>query len=175
MPIVAAIIVPGLPHPVLKPEISPWAQIGAACAAAGKALAAARPDSLLIYSTQWIAVLDQLWQARPEMDGVHVDENWYELGDLPFHIRTDTDLAKACIAGTAEIGIRSKPVDYDAFPVDTGTLVAQHFLNGDAAVPVVSTSNNLYHDWQKTEALGGVARSVAETTGKRVAAIGARR
>jgi len=172
MPIVAAIILPGLPHPVLKPEISAWAQIAAASAAAGKALAAARPDSLLIYSTQWIAVLDQLWQARPEMDGIHVDENWYELGDLPFHIRTDTALAEACIAGTAEIGIRSKPVDYDSFPVDTGTLVAQHFLNEDAALPVVSTSNNLYHDWHKTEALGGVARSVAEKTGKRVAAIG---
>jgi 2-aminophenol/2-amino-5-chlorophenol 1,6-dioxygenase alpha subunit len=172
MPIVAAFLLPGLPHPLLKPEVKPWGLIAAAATAAGKALAAARPEALLIYSTQWIAVLDQLWQARPEIEGVHVDENWYELGDISFHIRTDTALAQACIAKTADIGIRSKPVDYDAFPVDTGTLVAQHFLNKDASLPIVSTSNNVYHDWQKTEALGGVARSVAEAGGKRVAAIG---
>jgi 2-aminophenol/2-amino-5-chlorophenol 1,6-dioxygenase alpha subunit len=172
MSIIAAFLMPGLPHPLLKPKVAPWKRLGDAARAASAALADAKPDALVVYSTQWIAVLDQLWQTRPEIEGIHVDENWYEWGDIPVHIKTDVTLSRACIDGTAAIGIRSKAVDYDAFPIDTGTLVAQHFLNPDAVTPVVTTSNNVYHDWDKTEGLGRVVAAAAEATGKRVAVIG---
>jgi 2-aminophenol/2-amino-5-chlorophenol 1,6-dioxygenase alpha subunit len=105
------------------------------------------------------------------MQGLHVDENWYEWQDIPYHIRTDVGFSEDCIQSTGAIGVRSRPVDYDGFPVDTGTLVAQHFLNPDAALPIVATSNNLYHDWDRTQQLGGVVRSVAARRGQRVAVV----
>ena len=78
MPIVAAFVMPSLPHLVLKPDVAPWQRLGIAATAAGQALAAYRPDTIAIYSTQWIAVLDQLWQTRPRLQGVHV------VGDTAF-------------------------------------------------------------------------------------------
>jgi 2-aminophenol/2-amino-5-chlorophenol 1,6-dioxygenase alpha subunit len=172
MTIVAAFLFPGQPHPMLKPEIAPWGRLAASARSAAAALDAAQPDSLVIYSTQWIAVLDQLWQTRPHLAGLHVDENWYEWGDLPFDITIDAAFAQACIAGSADIGVRSRPVDFDGFPIDTGTIVAQHFLNAEARRPLVITSNNVYHDWALTERLGGLVRRVADSEGRRVAVIG---
>lgn len=172
MTIISAFLMPGLPHPLTNPEPAPWRHIGQAAKTAGAALKASEPDTLVVYSTQWIAVLDQLWQTRPVNEGVHVDENWYEFGDIPFRITADVPFAEACIAKTPEHGFRSKAVNYEGFPVDTGTLVAQHFLNENGALPVVSTSNNVYHDWNRTEALGKIIREVSLAQNKRVAIIG---
>jgi 2-aminophenol/2-amino-5-chlorophenol 1,6-dioxygenase alpha subunit len=104
MPLVAAFLVPGQPLHFLRPAEPPYSALVAGHAAAAQALAAARPEVLIVYSTQWIAVLDELWQLRPHVQGLHVDENWYEYGDLPFDLRIDTDLTAACIAATPARG-----------------------------------------------------------------------
>ncbi|MBI2801428.1 MAG: tRNA U-34 5-methylaminomethyl-2-thiouridine biosynthesis protein [Gammaproteobacteria bacterium] len=172
MPLVAAYLVPGSPLPYLRRDVAPWAPLVAAHAKAAQTLAAAAPEVLLVYSTQWIAVLDQLWQTRPRSHGLHVDENWYEFGDLPFDIRIDTAVAAACIAGSAACGVRAKGVDYDGFPIDTGTIVANGFLNSDSRASLVIAANNVYHDWRKTEQLAALAASSAEQLGRRYAVIG---
>jgi 2-aminophenol/2-amino-5-chlorophenol 1,6-dioxygenase subunit alpha len=164
--------VPGSPLHLLRPEVPAWAGLVAAYAQAAAVLAAARPDVLLLYSTQWFAVLDELWQTRAHVQGVHVDENWYEFGDLPFDLRIDTEVAHACIEATATIGVRSKGVDYDGFPIDSGTIVACNLLDPAHRYPVVIAANNLYHDWQTTEALGALAAAQADRSGRRYAAIG---
>lgn len=158
--------------PLLRRDNPPWDRIARGYEAAGEALARSKPDVALIYSTTWIAVLDQLWQTRGRIRGSHVDENWHEYGELPFDIRVDTELAKACIASTGQIGVRSREVDYDGFPIDTGSIVATHFLLRSLDIPVVLTSNNLYHDSATTEGLGRLAMQAAEEQGKRVAIIG---
>ena len=129
-------------------------------------------ETIVVYSTQWIAVLDQLWQTRPRLHGVHVDENWHEYGDLPFDIRIDTALADAGIEGTQRIGIKAKGVNYDQFPVDTGTIIAANFLNASGKRPFVITANNVYHDWSMTMNLGKVAVEAARKIGRRVAVAG---
>ena len=95
MAIVSAFLVPGNPLPYLKPDNPAWEGIHQGYQAAAKALNASEPDVIAVYSTQWIAVLDQLWQTRPQVSGLHVDENWYEYGDLPFEMKIDTELAEA--------------------------------------------------------------------------------
>jgi 2-aminophenol/2-amino-5-chlorophenol 1,6-dioxygenase alpha subunit len=172
VPVVAAFLVPGSSLPQLKPENIPWGRLAAGCQRAGRALAASRPDVILMYSTQWFAVLDELWQTRPHLAGIHVDENWYEYGELPFDIRIDTELAHACVAATRRIGVSSRGVNYDGFPVDTGTIVANHFLNADHSIPVVIAANNLYHDTATTEKLGRLAVETADSLGRRVAVVG---
>lgn len=172
MPVVSAFLVPGNPLPLLREDNPPWGALAVAARAAGRALAASKPDVLLIYSTQWITVLDELWQTRPHSTGLHVDENWYEYGDLQMDLRADVDLANACIAAANAAGVRSKPVDYDSFPIDTGTIVAGAFLNPDGHIPAVIAANNLYHDFAKTEGLGRLAAQQADLQGKRAAVIG---
>lgn len=170
MAIVSAFLVTGSPLPFLRPDNPPWAGLADGFKAASAALVASKPDVLLVYSTQWIAVLDQLWQVRPHSTGVHVDENWYEFGDLPFDIKADVALAEACVAGSADIGVSAKPVDYEDFPIDTGTIVADAMLN-PGRVPLVIAANNVYHDFAKTEALAAMAAATAESQGKRVAVV----
>ncbi len=171
MPVVSAFLLPGNPLPFLRQDNPPWAVLAEAAKAAGVALRASKPDVLLIYSTQWIAVLDELWQTRPHSTGLHVDENWYDYGDMQMNLRADVELAKACIGAAGEAGIRSRAVDYDDFPIDTGTIVANAFVNPDGSIPAVVAANNLYHDFAKTEELGRLAARQADLQGKRAAII----
>ncbi len=172
MAVVSAFLIPGSPLPYLQRENPPWGALALAMEKAGDSLVQSNPDTLVVYSTQWIAVLDQLWQMRPHINGQHVDENWHEYGELPYDITVDTELTEAVIAATPAIDIRSKGVDYDAFPVDTGTIIAANFLNADSARPMAITSNNVYHDWDMTRALGSIIAERAEALGRRIAVVG---
>ncbi len=173
MPVVAAFLVPGSPLPVLNPEVIAWGRLAAAMQRAGRALDAARPDAVLLYSTQWLAVLDQQWLTRKRSSGIHVDENWHALGEMRYDVHADTELAHACVAGSPRVGVHARGVNYDGFPIDTGTLAACALLGiGTAARPLVVASNNLYHSAEITEQLGAMAAACADEQGKRVAVVG---
>lgn len=173
MPVVSAFLVPGSPLPLLKRDALGWGRLALAMQRAGRALEASRPDAVLVYSTQWLAVLDQQWLTRKRSHGVHVDDNWYEFGDLPYDIHADTELAHACVAGSPRRGVHARGVNYDGFPIDTGTIVACALLGmGGVERPLVVASNNLYHSGEVTEQLGALAAAAAEEQGKRVAVVG---
>ncbi len=172
MAVVSAFLVPGSPLPYVRRDNKPWGKIAAGMQAAGEALVASKPHVILLYSTQWIAVLDQLWQTRPRVAGLHVDENWHEYGTLPYDLKIDTKLAHACVAATSKIGVKSKAVNYDSFPIDTGTIVAANFLNPGGKIPMVLASNNLYHDFALTQKLGRTAVAQASKQRKRVGVVG---
>jgi 2-aminophenol/2-amino-5-chlorophenol 1,6-dioxygenase alpha subunit len=172
MTVVSAFLVPGSPLPYVQRDNPPWGLLASAMENAGAALAASKPETIVVYSTQWLAVLDQLWLTRPHVSGLHVDENWHEYGDLPFDIHIDTELTSAIVAVTPSIEIRSKGVDYDAFPVDTGTIVAANFLDPGGTRQMTITSNNLYHDWTMTHGLGRLAAEQADRLGRRIAVVG---
>lgn len=170
--VVAAFLVPGNPLPCLKPDNPPWQAVAAGFEQAREALDRARPDALLVYSTQWVAVLDQLWQMRGRCRGIHVDENWYEYGDLPYDLAIDTELAGRLVEGTREMGITAKGVDYDGFPIDAGTIVACAGLDPGKRYRLVIAANNLYHDYETTRRLGAMAAREAARMGRRVAVVG---
>ena len=171
MPVVSAFLVHGSPLPLLQPKNPPWKKLHAGYRKAAAALAASQPDVIAVYSTQWIAVLDQLWQARPRSRGLHVDENWHDQGDLRFDIRADTELTARVIAATPAFGVRSKPVDYDGFPIDTGTIVASRYLDPKRQCAFVIGSNNVYHDAETTGKLAAAVVKQADKLGRRVALV----
>ena len=170
--VVSAFLVPGNPLPCLRPDNPPWQPLVAGFGQAREALDRARPDTLLVYSTQWIAVLDQLWQTRARCRGIHVDENWYEYGDLPYDLAIDIELAGRLVEGTRDMGITTKGVDYDGFPIDAGTIAAHAGLDPGKRYPLVIAANNLYHDYETTRRLGAMAAREAARMGRRVAVIG---
>ncbi len=172
MTIVSAFLVPGSPLPFLQRDNPPWGRLADAMDMAGVALIKSNPDTIVMYSNQWMAVLDQLWQARPHIRGLHVDHNWHEFGELPYDIRIDKEYVHAVIQGTIERGIKSKGVDYDQFPVDTGTIVAAKFLNPDNKLPLLIGSNNVYHDWDTTLTLGQVCAGQAGKLKRKIAVVG---
>lgn len=169
--IVSALLVPANPLPYLNRSNPPWRALVDGFEAARNELQASRPDIILIYSSTWLAVMDQLWQTRPHLVGTHVDENWYEFGDLKYDLRVDRSVAESMVEGCRNIGVTAKAVDYSQFPVDSGTIVANGFLNPDSKIPLVIASNNLYHDYETTMTLGEMAAKRAVAMGKRVAVV----
>lgn len=171
MTIVSAFLVPGSPLPQLRPDIAPWGRIREGLGRAGKALIDSKPDCVLVYSTQWFAVLDQLWLTRERSTGLHVDENWHEFGEQDFDIHSDPALAQRCVEACNAGGIKARGVDYDQFPIDTGTITATTLMGfGSAGLPVVVAANNLYHGAEQTEQLSTIASAALQD--KRVAVVG---
>ena len=170
--VLRSFLVPGSALLLLRPETPPWKPLLNGYEMARERLEELKPDALIVYSTSWIAVLDQLWLTSPSASGRHVDQTWHELGVIDYTLRVDVDLAMACVQGTANYGIRSKPVDYDGFPIDPGTICGNQLLNPDSTVPVVVGSNNVYHNWDMTVDLGRTAAQAAADQGKRIVALG---
>ena len=166
--VVGAFLVPASPLLVLKRDEPKYAELGAAMQRVARDIAALEPDTLVIYSTRWFAVLDQLWQGRPRMTGLHVDENWHELGEVRFDLTTDVSLARACVKAAQRAGIASKLVDYAGFPIDSGTLTATTLADPEGLLPTLVVANNPYHDFAKTRTLGELAAAQAAAQGKRV-------
>lgn len=172
MTLVASFLVTGHPLPSLARDVPPFESLQKGYALAAQALAEVKPDVILAYSTQWLAVLDELWQTRAHLKGVHVDENWYDWGNLAFDISVDTELAKACVEASKEADVKAKAVDYDEFPIDSGTIVMANALDPEHRMRFVLASNNLYHDGLTTEKLAAKAVETATRMGRRVALVG---
>lgn len=155
--IVAGAIVPGLPqlgHPERGPS---YRALHDAMQALGEQWRVAGIQRIFYYSTQWISVLGQSFQARADLSGLHVDENWYELGDLPFKFRVDRPAAERLAAAAAAAGYQARLVDYDGFPVDTGTIVADSLLNPGARMQSLMMGCCVYSDYADTVKLAATA------------------
>jgi 2-aminophenol/2-amino-5-chlorophenol 1,6-dioxygenase alpha subunit len=165
---IRAFMVPGLPH-VLKPELnSHYQSLNRAMVAAGHAIREFNAARILYYSTQWISVLGHSVQSGRKVEGVHVDENWHQFATLPFSMHVDQPFAAACVAAAARTGFQARSIDYQNFPIDTGTIVADSLLNKDH-LPMSAISCCVYADYAATVRLAEEVRSVL--TGKERTAV----
>jgi 2-aminophenol/2-amino-5-chlorophenol 1,6-dioxygenase subunit alpha len=168
MPIQKAYIVPGQPHVLLAPEKSPgWASLRASYEAVGREIAASGAELMLVYSTQWFSVIGHLFQTDPAPKWILVDQNWYELGEIPYEFRVDPELGKLYCDLCKQNGMQAAAVNYHGFPIDTGTVVALKLLNPDNAVPASVVSCNIYAEREETRALGMAGRAAIDQYGKK--------
>jgi 2-aminophenol/2-amino-5-chlorophenol 1,6-dioxygenase alpha subunit len=126
---------------------------------------------LVIYSTQWISVLGHSFQANPNPKGLHVDDNWYEFGDFPFDFQVDVELTTRAAAIASSFDLATKTVNYTGFPVDTGALVVQRFVNPQNTIPVAIVSCNIYAEQEDLLTLGRAMRRAIEESGKRAVVV----
>lgn len=170
--LIAAFIVPGLPHPYLIPDANPgYHAIRDAYESVRKRVQELKPDVLLLYSTQWLSVIGHQVQARAAPEWNHVDPEWHELGSIPYKLRMDPDFAAAYVEHGEKRGLEMRTVDYHGFPIDTGSVVALKCIVPKNEVPASIVSCNMYADRAETIVLGKAARDAALATGKRVVAI----
>src|SRR5262245_37925725 len=162
-----AYLVPGLPHLVSNQAVESWEALRRALRQAGERIKASQPDVLVLYSTQWISVLGHSFQTNPNPKGLHVDENWYEMGDFPFNLRVDAALGARAAEIASSLGLATKTVNYEGFPLDTGALVALRFLDPDSTIPVSIASCNIYAGQADSLTLGRAMRQAIEESGKR--------
>ena len=166
--VVGAWLVPSSPLLVLQREETRYAELVAAMQRVAGDIERLEPDTVVVYSTRWIAVLDQLWQGRARMTGLQVDDNWHALGEVRFDMTSDVSLARACVRAAQRAGIASKLVDYAGFPLDAGTLTATTLVDPEGTWPKLVIANNVYHDFARTRTLGELTAAQAAQQGKRV-------
>jgi 2-aminophenol/2-amino-5-chlorophenol 1,6-dioxygenase alpha subunit len=166
--ILNAYIVPGQPHPLLAPDQNAgWASLRKSYEAVGREIAKSGAELILIYSTQWFSVIGHLFQVDPKPAWTLVDQNWYELGEIPYEFRVDPEFGKLYARLCKEHGMQAATVAYHGFPIDTGTVVALKLLNPDNAIPASVVSCNIYAEREETRALGFAARAAIEAYGKK--------
>lgn len=166
-------VLPGLPQPLLTPAANPgYERIHQAFLQVKAEIESLRPDVILIYSTMWPSILGHQVQSRPELKWVHVDEEFHDLGSIPYHFKMDQSLAlEICQQGQVR-GLQMKSVDYNGFPVDTGSVVALKLINPENKFPAVIISSNIYSDRAETVVLGkSVAAALGEQSKTAVAII----
>jgi 2-aminophenol/2-amino-5-chlorophenol 1,6-dioxygenase subunit alpha len=160
--------VPGLPHLLAKEKSAQWLKVSEAMENLKERIDRAKPDVLVVFSTQWLSVLGTSFQAHPNPNGVHVDENWHELGDLPFNFVSDSELARSAAEEVSRLGLPARTVNFDDFPIDTGTIVGLTYLNcGAKPVPVLVCSAWVYADRTKARQIGEAVGKAIESSGKR--------
>lgn len=166
--IIKALIVPGLPQLLLAPDKSPgWGRLRAAYDQARKEIETSGADLILYYSTQWLSVLGYTFQADPAPEWVHVDQNFHDLGSMPYKFRIDPDFASAYSAEVKKDGHHVMLANFRGFPVDTGTIVAQKLLNPDNRIPASMVSCNMYAEKNETIELGRAGLRALERSGKK--------
>jgi 2-aminophenol/2-amino-5-chlorophenol 1,6-dioxygenase alpha subunit len=171
-PVISAHLVPGHPHVLLAPERSPgWASLRRSYEALAGEIARTDADVLLLFSTQWVSVIGHLMQADPNPKWLHVDYNWYELGEIPYEFRIDAELGHAYAAEGKALGLHTSTVNYRGFPIDTGTIVALKLLNPGNRIPAAVVSCNMYAEKKESVLLGQAAARALAKTGRRAIAV----
>lgn len=171
-PIVRGYIVPGRPHPLLCPEKSEaWRKLREGFDRMQSEVAATEADLILFYSTQWISVIGHQIQADPEPEWTLVDQEWHELGSMPYKLRMDAEFAAEVQRCAKARGLHARTVAYRGFPIDTGTVVASKLLNPDNRLAGCVFSCNMYADRAETIVWGKAVRDALEHQGKRAIAV----
>ncbi|MCB0418178.1 MAG: hypothetical protein H6617_08780 [Bdellovibrionaceae bacterium] len=160
---------PGLPQLLQGDKSEAWKRIAGGMETLGTHLKEFRPDVLVLYSSQWLSVLGTSFQVQQRPKGVHVDENWHEWGDLEFDFPVDAELGKFFASALKVNGLPSKTVDFEGFPIDTGTIVANRFLNPEGKIPLSIVSSWVYADAEKSRQIGRLVREECSRRGVRAA------
>ena len=167
-----AYIVSGLPHILLAPEQSAgWARLNAAYKDLREDIAAQDADLILYFSTQWLSILGYTFQADPNPEWLHVDQEWHELGSIPYKFIIDTDFAEAYAGEVDQLGYKTKLINYRGFPIDTGTIVAQKLLNPGNRLPAAIVSCNMYSEKEETTRIGQAAARALKKSGKKAVVV----
>jgi 2-aminophenol/2-amino-5-chlorophenol 1,6-dioxygenase subunit alpha len=170
--VVLGYVLPGVPHILLAADKNPgWKKLADAFKAVRRELEAAKIDGLLIYSTYWPSVIGHQIQADPRPKWVHVDEEFHELGSIPYEFKVDDKLSEQIKEKSIARGLKARTISYKGFPIDTGTVVVQKLLNADNRWPISVVSSNVYADRAETIVFGKAARDAVTESKKRYAAI----
>ena len=96
--VLAGFILPGLVQPLLTPKANPgYQKLRTAFETVKERIDQLNPDVILIYSTMWPSVLGHQVQCRELCEWVHVDEEFHELGSIPYKFRMDDKLGHSVV------------------------------------------------------------------------------
>ncbi len=180
--IVAGYLAPHPPHLVYgenPPQNEPrsqggWEQLRWAYERARKTLEELKPDVLLVHSPHWITQQGHHFLGVPHLAGKSVDPIFPNLFRYQFELNVDVELAEACAAEAARLGLTTKMMRNPQFRVDYGTITTLHMMRPQWDIPVVgiSANNSPYYlsteqGLEEMDILGRATRAAIAATGRR--------
>ena len=166
--ILKGFILPGLPHPLLKPHVrNSWGKLRRAYERVSKEVHDLNPDLILIYSTYWSSILGHQIQAYPKPKWVLVDDEWHSLGSIPYEFQTDVEFSKAYNRANKKRGLKSRLTAYEGFPIDTGSVVCLKLIDPENRLKSCIVSSNIYSDRAEQIILGKGAKDALKEQNKK--------
>jgi 2-aminophenol/2-amino-5-chlorophenol 1,6-dioxygenase beta subunit len=180
--IIAGFLAPHPPHLVFgenPPQNEPrsqggWEQLRWAYERARESIEALKPDVLLVHSPHWITQQGHHFLGVEKLGGKSVDPIFPNIFRYKFDLAVDVELAEACAAAGAELGLTTKLMRNPNFRVDYGTITTLHMIRPQWDIPVVGISANNSPYYLSTEEglgemdlLGRATRSAIEASGRR--------
>lgn len=167
-----AYIVSGLPHILLAHDKSPyWNSLYESYGKIREELNNIDADLILYFSTQWLSVIGYLFQSEENPEWLHVDQNWYEFGSIPYKFKIDSDFSKLYSEEVKKLGHNVKLINYHGFPIDTGTITAQKLINPENKFKASIVSCNMYAEKDESLELGKAAFEAIKKSGKKVVVV----
>ena len=172
MSAVLGVVLPGLPQPLLKPEGNPsWQEIRSGFESVRQMLIDEKIERLVLYSTQWFSILGHQVQAHRNPAWTHVDQEFHDLGSMPYSFLVDVDFSESVVEHANNRGLHARTVDYHGFPIDTGSVVVNQLLNHDNRFELSIVSCNMYADRAETMVWGKAVADALKDDGKRTAVV----
>jgi enamine deaminase RidA (YjgF/YER057c/UK114 family)/aromatic ring-opening dioxygenase catalytic subunit (LigB family) len=172
--LIGSYIVPVHPHTVLVPEQNEgWGRLRDAFEDAAQRIKDSEADLLIIYSTTWPSIIGHQIISDPNPEWVMVDNDFHDLGSIPYSFNIDENFAHAWNEANQKRGLKSRTIAYHGFPIDVGSVVALKLLNPDNAIPAVIVSSNVYSNRAETTVLAKACMDVVKSTGRKAIAIAA--
>ncbi|MGE0486203.1 MAG: tRNA U-34 5-methylaminomethyl-2-thiouridine biosynthesis protein [Gammaproteobacteria bacterium] len=180
--IVAGFLAPHPPHLVYgenPPQNEPrsqggWEPLRWAYERARQSLDELKPDVLLVHSPHWITQQGHHFLGVRHLHGKSVDPIFPNLFRYRFELEVDVELAEACAAEGAALGLTTKLMRNPNFRVDYGTITTLHMMRPQWDIPVVglSANNSPYYlnteeGLEEMDLLGRATRRAIEATGRR--------
>jgi len=170
--ILKSYVVPGLPHPLLCPEKNKGYQnLKYAFLKIKSEIEEINPDLILVYSTMWPSILGHQLQSKETLSWRHVDDDFHDLGTIEYTVKMDSDFAGEYAKVGQTKGLLMKTVSYEAFPLDTGSVVALKLINPNNKFKACIVSSNIYADRAETVVLGKSASEALKNQNKKAVAI----
>ena len=180
--ILAGFLAPHPPHLVYAenpPQNEPraeggWEQLRWAYERARRSLEQLKPDVLLVHSPHWMTQQGHHFLGVPRLSGKSVDPIFPNIFRYRFALEVDVELAEACCAEGAELGLYTKMMRNPNFRVDYGTITTLHMIRPQWDIPIVglSANNSPYYlsteqGLEEMDRLGKATRAAVEKTGRR--------
>lgn len=168
----SAYIVPGQPHILLAPEKSKgWQSLRDSYDKVRQEIEESDAEIILYFSTQWLSVLGYMFQGDPNPKWHLVDPNFHEYGTMHYDFKVDSDFAQIYSDKVDPLGHNTKVVNYNGFPIDAGTVVANKLLNPDNRLKAAMVSCNIYSDKDEAIRIGQAASQALQQYGKKAAVV----
>jgi 2-aminophenol/2-amino-5-chlorophenol 1,6-dioxygenase beta subunit len=180
--IIAGFLAPHPPHLVYaeNPEQNEaksqggWEPLRWAYERARASLEELKPDVLLVHSPHWITQQGHHFLGVKHLSGKSVDPIFPNLFRYAFELEVDVELAEACCANGADMGLTTKMMCNPNFRVDYGTITTLHMMRPQWDIPVVgiSANNSPYYltteeGLEEMDILGKATRKAIEDSGRR--------